>query len=137
MFYIESTDLTVFSILNSNVHMAWMRVFAGRLKGDYRYSSSMVYNTFPVPQLTDEQKQALRSSAQGILDARNLYKDSSLSDLYNPITMPIELKKAHQNNDRAVMKAYGFNVKTMSESDCVAELMEMYEKNINQCFRKD
>jgi hypothetical protein len=116
-----------FGVLTSNVHMAWMRVVAGRLKGDYRYSGSVVYNTFPWPTPTEEQKRKIEQSAQGILDARNLYPDNSLADLYDPLTMPPELRKAHIANDRAVMAAYGFSTK-MSESECVAELMKMYQK---------
>ena len=117
-----------FGILCSNVHMAWMRSVCGRLKGDYRYSSDIVYNTFPWPETTDEQKADIEKTAQAILDARALYPDSSLADLYDPLTMPPELQKAHTENDKAVMKAYGFNIKTMSEADCVAELMRMYQE---------
>lgn len=117
-----------FGILCSNVHMAWVRTVAGRLKGDYRYSSDIVYNNFPWPSPTAEQKIKIEKTAQGILDARALYPNSSLADLYNPVLMPIELRKAHQVNDRAVMQAYGFNIKEMSEADCVAELMKMYQE---------
>ena len=116
-----------FGILESNVHMSWMRTVCGRLKSDYRYSGSVVYNNFPWPSPTDKQKALIEKTAQAILDARNLYPDSSLADLYDPLTMPPELRKAHQMNDRAVMQAYGFSTK-MSESDCVAELMKMYQK---------
>lgn len=121
-------DATIydFGILTSNVHMAWMRVVAGRLKGDYRYSGAVVYNTFPWPSPSADQKQKIEQTAQGILDARALYPDSSLADLYDPLTMPPELRKAHTANDIAVMHAYGFSTK-MSESDCVAELMKMYQ----------
>ena len=115
-----------FGIMISNVHNAWMRVVAGRLKSDYSYSSS-VYNNFPWPESTASQKAKIEQTAQGILDARNLYPDRSLVDLYDPLTMPPELRKAHQANDRAVMQAYGFSIKEMSEADCVAELMKMYQ----------
>lgn len=115
-----------FGIMMSNVHNAWMRVVAGRLKSDYSYSSS-VYNNFPWPEATASQKAKIERTAQGLLDARNLYPDSSLADLYDPLTMPTELRKAHQVNDRAVMQGYGFSIREMSEADCVAELMKMYQ----------
>ena len=104
-----------------------MRIVCGRLKSDYRYSNTIVYNNFPWPSPSDEQKARIERTEQAILDARALYPDSSLADLYDPLTMPSELRKAHQANDRAVMQAYGFSTK-MSESDCVAELMKMYQK---------
>lgn len=117
-----------FGVITSNVHMAWMRTIAGRLKSDYRYSKEVVYNTFPWPTPTDEQKAKIEQTAQAILDARALYPDSSLADLYDPLTMPPELTKAHQLNDAAVMRAYGFSVKDTTEADCVAELMKMYQE---------
>ena len=117
-----------FGVLTSNVHMAWMRVVCGRLKSDYRYSADIVYNNFPWPTPTDEQREKIEQTAQTILDARALYPDSSLADLYDELTMPVELRKAHQDNDRAVMAAYGFDVKTMTESQCVAELFKLYQK---------
>lgn len=116
-----------FGILTSNVHNAWMRTVAGRLKSDYRYGKETVYNTFPWPSPTEEQKNLIERTAQEILDARKLFPDSSLADLYDPLTMPMELQKAHLQNDKAVMQAYGFDVKSMSEADCVAELMKMYQ----------
>ena len=117
-----------FGVLQSNVHMAWMRQVCGRMKSDYSYSIDVVYNNFPWPIPTDEQKAKIEQTAQAILDARALYPDSSLADLYDELTMPVELRKAHQNNDRAVMQAYGFNVKTMTESQCVAELFKLYKE---------
>lgn len=117
----------MFGILDSNVHNAWMRVVAGRMKSDYQYSASNVYNTFPWPNPTDEQRQKIESTARGILDARALYPNASLAALYDPLTMPVELQKAHTANDRAVMEAYGFSTK-MSEADCVAALMKMYQE---------
>ncbi len=120
-----------FGIMISNVHMAWMRVVGGRLKSDYRYSSAIVYNNFPWPDPTPEQKAKIEQTAQAILDARELYPDSSLADLYDELTMPPELRKAHQQNDKAVMEAYGFTKGTeaySSEAACVAELMKMYQK---------
>jgi hypothetical protein len=117
-----------FGILTSNVHDAWMRVVCGRMKSDYRYSSTLVYNNFPWPTPTDEQKAKIEQTAQAILDARALYPDSSLADLYDELTMPVELRRAHQDNDRAVMAAYGFPIKTMTESQCVAELFKLYQE---------
>lgn len=110
------------------VHMAWTRAVCGRIKSDYRYSKDVVYNNFPWPSPTEEQKAKIEQTAQGILDARALYPDSSLADLYDELTMPPELRKAHQQNDRAVMQAYGFDIKTTTESSCVAELMRMYQR---------
>jgi hypothetical protein len=124
---IPDATLYHFGILESNVHMAWMRAVCGRLKSDYRYSKDVVYNNFPWPTPTDEQKAKIEQTAQAILDARALYPDSSLADLYDELTMPVELRKAHQDNDRAVMAAYGFPIKTMTESQCVAELFKLYQ----------
>ena len=124
---IPDANVYEFGILVSNVHMAWMRVTCMRMKSDYSYSKDVVYNNFPWPEPTDEQRAKIEQTAQGILDARALYPDSSLADLYDPLTMPPELLKAHRANDIAVMKAYGFDVKTMTEADCVAELMRMYQ----------
>ena len=124
---VPNASLYHFGILTSNVHMAWMRVVCGRLKSDYRYSASIVYNNFPWPTPTEAQKAKIEQTAQAILDARNKFPDCSLADLYDEAAMPPELRKAHQENDRAVMAAYGFNIK-MSESECVAELFKMYQK---------
>ena len=107
--------------------MAWMRTVCGRLKSDYRYSNTIVYNNFPWPSPSSEQKAKIEQTAQGILDARALYPDSSLADLYDPLTMPPELRKAHDQNNVAVMKAYGFPT-SISEADCVAALMKMYQE---------
>lgn len=116
-----------FGIMMSNVHMAWTRAVCGRIKSDYRYSKDVVYNNFPWPTPTDTQKTKIEQTAQAILDARARYPESSLADLYDELTMPPELRKAHQDNDRAVMQAYGFSVRDMTESICVAELMRMYQ----------
>ena len=124
---IPNATLYHFGLLESNVHMAWIRAVAGRLKSDYRYSKDIVYNNFPWPAPTEQQKAKIEETAQAILDARNLYPDCSLADLYDEVTMPPELRKAHQNNDRAVMEAYGFPVKNFTESDCVAKLFELYQ----------
>lgn len=120
---IPNATLYQFGVLTSNVHMAWVRTVCGRMKSDYRYSKDIVYNNFPWCNPTDEQKAKIEQTAQAILDARALYPDCSLADLYDETVMPPELRKAHQANDRAVMQAYGFYVKTMTESSCVAELM--------------
>ena len=110
--------------------MAWMRAVCGRLKSDYSYSNTIVYNNFPWCEPTAEQKARIEQTAQAILDARALYPDCSLADLYDELTMPPELRKAHQANDKAVMQAYGFSIK-MTESECVAELMKLYQKLVN------
>ena len=125
--FIPNATLYHFGILTSNVHMAWMRVVCGRLKSDYRYSKDIVYNNFPWPAITPEQEAEISRTAQAILDARNLYPDCSLADLYDEVTMPVELRRAHQANDRAVMRAYGLPV-TTSESDTVAHLFKLYEE---------
>ena len=119
-----------FGILESNVHMAWMRAVCGRLKSDYRYSKDVVYNNFPWPTPTEEQKAKIEQAAQAILDARAKYPDSSFADMYgDKMYLFPELLKAHQDNDRAVMQAYGFPVKnTFRESHCVAELFKLYNE---------
>lgn len=124
---IPDTNLYHFGVLTSNVHNAWMRTVCGRLKSDYRYSANIVYNNFPWPSPTAEQKAKIEQTAQEILNARALYPDSSLADLYDELTMPVELRRAHQHNDKAVMQAYGFWGKLNTESECVAELMKMYQ----------
>ena len=132
VFIIPDATLYHFGVLTSNVHMAWMRAVCGRLKSDYRYSKDVVYNNFPWPTPTDEQRAKIEQTAQAILDARAMFPDSSLADLYDEATMPWELRKAHRENDRAVMKAYGFSVKDTTESKCVAELMKMYQQLTKQ-----
>lgn len=127
LFVMQGSNIYHFGVLTSNVHMAWMRAVCGRLKSDYSYSNTIVYNNFPWPSPTLAQKEMIEQTAQGILDARALYPDSSLADLYDPLTMPLELRKAHDKNNIAVMKAYGFSTK-MSEAECVAALMKMYQE---------
>ena len=124
---VTNAGLYEFGILTSNVHMAWMRTVAGRLKSDYRYSKDIVYNNFPWPSPSEEQKKKIEQTASAILEARGKYKECSLADLYNEAVMPPELRKAHQENDKAVMQVYCFNLK-IAESECVAELFRMYEK---------
>lgn len=135
LYLVPNADLYMFGIMTSNVHMAWMRVIAGRLKSDYSYSPA-VYNNFPWPTPTDEQKAKIEQTSQAILDARDLYPDASLADLYDPATMPPELVKAHQENDKAVMRAYGFDIKTTTESSCVAELMRRYQGLMENADKK-
>ncbi len=128
LFMMPDASIYHFGVLTSNIHMAWMRAVCGRLKSDYSYSNTIVYNNFPWPNPTEEQKAKIEATAQAILDARAKYPDSSLADLYDDLTMPVELRKAHQDNDRAVMQAYGFPVKsTFTESQCVAELFKLYK----------
>lgn len=124
---IEGAEIYHFGILMSNVHMAWMKKICGRLKSDYDYSAKIVYNNFPWPSPSAEQKARIEVTAQAILDARALYPDCSLADLYDEVTMPPELRRAHQQNDKAVMQAYGFWGKLNTETECVAELMKMYQ----------
>lgn len=125
---VESSSRLLFGILISNVHNAWMRVVSGRMKSDYSYSAALVYNTFPWPHPSDEQIKNIEKTAENILKVRENHSSDSLADLYDPLTMPPDLLKAHQENDKAVMTAYGWDWRHMSESDCVAKLMEMYEK---------
>lgn len=132
VFIIPNASLFHLGVLTSNVHMSWMRAVCGRLKSDYRYSKDVVYNNFPWPTPTEEQKAKIERTAQAILDARALYPDSSLADLYDEVTMPPELRKAHQENDKAVMRAYGFDIKTTTETSCVAELMRRYQELTEQ-----
>ncbi len=130
---VPNANLYHFGVLTSNVHMAWVRAVCGRLKSDYRYSRDIVYNNFPWCKPTEEQKTKIEKTAQAILDARALYPDCSLADLYDDLVMPSELRRAHQLNDKAVMEAYGFTKDTeeyRSESACVATLMKMYQERI-------
>ena len=127
---IPNATMYDFGILNSNIHNAWIRLISGRLGTDYRYATTLVYNTFPWPSPTKEQKETIEKTAKLILDIRAKYPDSSLADLYDELTMPADLRKAHQMNDKAVMNAYGFKT-SMTESECVAELMKMYQNMVN------
>lgn len=132
LFMMPSADLYNFGILMSDMHMSWMRAVCGRLEMRYSYSNTIVYNNFPWPSPSDDQKKRIKQTAQGILDARAKYPNSSFSDLYDPLTMPQELRKAHSANDRAVMQAYGFDPKKMSEENRVAALMKMYQELVNK-----
>ena len=132
LFVMENGNLYDFGVLESNVHTAWVKVVCGRLKSDPIYSNQIVYNNFPWPKSTTQQKEKIEKTAEMILDARAKYPNSSLADLYDELTMPLELRKAHQLNDIAVMEAYGFDWRHMTESDCVAKLMEMYQKLVEK-----
>lgn len=129
---IPDATLYHFGVLESSVHMAWMRVVCGRLKSDYRYSKDIVYNNFPWPSPNEAQRTRIEQTAQAILDARALYPDSTLADLYDDLTMPAELRKAHQDNDRAVMQAYGYDAKSTTEPSCVAALFKLYNQLSNK-----
>ena len=136
---IPDATLYHFGVLTSNVHMAWMRVVCGRLKSDYRYSKDIVYNNFPWPEPSTQQRQKIEQTAQAILDARALYPDSSLADLYDELTMPLELRKAHHQNDMAVMQAYGFTKGSeayKSEAACVVGLMKLYQKKVKDLEKR-
>ena len=131
LFQMPYASIYHFGVLTSYVHMAWMRAVCGRLKSDYSYSNTIVYNNFPWPIPTEKQKAKIEQTAQSILDARALYPDSSLADLYDELTMPAELRKAHQQNDKAVLQAYGFDVKLLDEGNeplIVAELFKLYQE---------
>lgn len=129
-FFVEDATLYDFGVLESSVHMAWMRAVAGRLKSDYRYSGTVVYNNFIWPNPTPKQKEDIEKAAQAVLDARNLYPNSTLADLYDPNTMPVELTKAHEKLDKTVKAAYG-NKGFETEADIVASLMRMYKDAID------
>ena len=129
LFIIPDATLYHFGVLNSNVHMAWMRAVTGRLKSDYSYSINVVYNNFPWCDPTPEQKAKIEETAQAILDARAMFPNDSLADLYDEAVMPQQLRKAHQANDVAVMKAYGLSTKgDVTEAGCVAFLFEKYRE---------
>ncbi len=130
---IPNATLYHFGVMTSNVHMSWMRTVCGRIKSDYRYSGGVVYNNFPWCNPTEAQRLKIEKTAQGILDARAKYSNSNLSDLYGALYLYPELMNAHRANDRAVMEAYGFWGKLNSESECVAELMKMYQKLVEEC----
>lgn len=126
--FISDANLYHLGVLISNVHMSWMRVVCGRMKSDYQYSANVVYNNFPWPNPTEEQKAKIINTARTILDARASFPDSSLATLYNPLVMPKSLLKAHIANDKAVMQAYGLDIASTSEADCVAFLMKRYQE---------
>ena len=124
---IPQASMYTFGIMTSSVHMAWMRAVCGRLEMRYRYSAKIVYNNFPWPEVTVEQKAKIKGTAQAILDARKIYPDASMADFYSNLILFPDLMKAHRANDAAVMEAYGFR-KDMTEPEIVAELFKMYQK---------
>ena len=126
---VPNAGLYEFGIMTSNVHMAWLKVVAGRLEMRYRYSAKIVYNNFPWPNPTSEQKAMIENTAKLILEARKKYSNCSLADMYddNMLLYP-ELKRAHQLNDKAVWEAYGKRWNIKSESECVQTLMDMYKE---------
>ncbi len=127
---IPDATLYHFGVLTSAMHMAWVRTVTGRLKSDYQYSAKIVYNNFPWPEATQEQQEKIASLAQGVLDARELYPDSSLADLYDPLTMPPELVAAHRKLDAAVEKTYGRQF--TDDAERVAFLFERYSELVNE-----
>ena len=131
---LENATLYQFGVLTSRIHMAWMRGVCGRLEGRYRYSHTIVYNTFVWPEPTDKQKESIEIAAQAVLDARELYSDNTFADLYDPKRMPIELRKAHTELDKAVEKAY--NRKFKSEEEMYNFLLEKYVEKIEEEKRK-
>lgn len=135
LFTIPGATLYHFGVLSSSIHMAWMKTVCGRMKSDYSYSTTIVYNNFVWCNPTNLQKGKIVKTAQEILNARALYSDSSLADLYDEVTMPLELRKAHRENDRAVMQAYGFDINEMTEENIVAELMKRYQKMVHSISR--
>lgn len=136
LFILPGATLYHFGVLTSSVHMGWMRTVAGRLKSDYRYSVDIVYNAFVWPEPTEAQRAKIEKTAQAILDARALYPDSSLADLYDETTMPAELRKAHRANDAAVLAAYGFKTDA-SEGEIVASLMKLYQRKAAEVKREE
>ena len=135
VYVIDGANKYHFGILSSVVHNAWMRAVAGRMKSDYSYSNTIVYNNFIWPDVTESQKEKIIKTAQAILDTRALYTDSSLADLYDPLMMPPELLKAHKANDKAVLALYGFNADA-SEEEIVAKLMKMYADKVKELQQK-
>ena len=127
---VPNANYYTFGVLESKVHMEWLKTVANRLGTGYRYTAKIVYNNFPFPTPTDEQRKKIEETAQAILDARAKYPDSSLADLYDPLLMPPELRKAHEANDKAVLQAYELP-NDASESNIVAHLFKMYENLTN------
>lgn len=127
---IPNATLYHFGILSSNVHNAWMRTVCGRMKSDYQYSANIVYNNFPWPTPTEKQVADIERAAQNVLDARALHPNVTLANMYKEKNFLLfgELKRAHDDLNRVVMRAYGIPVKGTTESMCVAELMKMYQK---------
>jgi hypothetical protein len=128
---VHGATLYEFGVLTSSIHMVWVKAVTGRLENRLNYSVSLVYNTFPWPEITELNKKKISDTAQNILDVREKYKDSSLAELYNPLLMPVDLLKAHELNDKAVWEAYGKAWDLNSEEDCLTHLFELYEKLVS------
>lgn len=133
-FQLIEADSYLFGMLNSSMHMAWMRTVCGRLKGDYRYSNTLVYNNFVFPEPSEKQKSDIEKKARNILEVRSKYPDSTLADLYDSLATPPDLLKAHQDLDKSVEKAYGSTFKTDEER--VAFLFELYQEKRNEEISK-
>lgn len=127
LYVIPNASITSFGILTSTMHNAWIRAVCGRLKSDFRYSSGIVYNNFPWPTLPAKQNAAIEACAQAVLDARAAHPNASLADLYDPLTMPANLLKAHQTLDKAVDTAYGYKG-AQTDAARVAFLFDLYQK---------
>jgi hypothetical protein len=132
---VPNADIFLFGVLTSTMHMAWVRYVSGRLKSDYQYSASIVYNTFPWPTPTDKQKIAIKEAAQVVLDTRSAFTNSSLADLYDPLTMPPKLTKAHQKLDKTIEKAYGREFD--DDTQRVAYLFELYQSLSGELFKDE
>lgn len=130
--FIPNCDLYTFGTLTSSIHMAWVRTVAGRLKSDYSYGTTTVYNTFPWAEPTENRRRVIESTAQKILDVRAEYPDATLADLYDPLSMPKDLRDAHKKNDRAVVKVHGFENFLDDETKIIVELLKLYERHANQ-----
>ena len=124
--FIPNCDLYTFGTLTSSIHMAWMRTVAGRLEMRYSYGTTTVYNTFPWCNPTYKQRAAIEQSSQKILDVRANYPDATLADLYDPLSMPKDLRDAHKKNDRAVASAYGLENILDDDSAIVGALLKLY-----------
>ena len=124
---IPNADIFLFGMLESIVHMAWMRVVAGRLGISYRYSGTLVYNNFPFVEVNEKQRAKISAAAQKILEARAKFPNASLADLYDELAMPAELRAAHRANDKAVLEVYGYDY-DMDEEAMVVDLLERYDE---------
>lgn len=128
MFLIPNASIVEFAIITSSTHMAWQRIVGGRMKSDYRYAKEIVYNTFPIPDLDEKIREKLEKTGEKIIEVREKYSDNSYADLYDPLFMPMDLRKAHQENDKAVWEAYGKKWELGNEEQCVAYLMKLYKE---------
>lgn len=136
LFLVPDSSSYLFGVLTSSVHMAWMRTVSGRLKSDYSYSNTIVYNNFVWPEPSVELHEQIEASAKAILQAREKHPNTTLSDLYDDLTMPEDLRTAHAKNDRLVLRAYGLS-ESATESEIVAHLMMLYSAKIAQVERQE